>query len=50
MADAASYYAQRAQMRLLVKKGFLQPERAGLMDVFTFTIPAEGTRESALSE
>jgi len=49
MTDAASYSALRAQMRVLVEKGFLKHERVGLKYVFTPTIPAADARESALS-
>ena len=49
MANAPSYSAVRAQMRVLVEKGFLKHQRAGLKYVFTPTVPVDEARESALA-
>lgn len=49
MVGAASYSAVRAQMRVLVEKGFLKHQRVGLKYIFRPTIPLEEARESALT-
>lgn len=49
MANAASYSAVRAQMRILVEKGFLNHRRVGLKYVFSPTVPVEEARGSALT-
>lgn len=49
MANAPSYSAVRAQMRVLVEKGFLKHQRVGLKYVFTPTVPVDEARESALA-
>jgi BlaI family transcriptional regulator, penicillinase repressor len=49
MANAASYSAVRAQMRVLVEKGVLRHQRVGLKYLFVPTVPTAQIRESALS-
>lgn len=49
MTNAPSYSAVRAQMRVLVEKGFLKHERNGLKYVFTPTVPVDEARESVLA-
>lgn len=49
MANAPSYSAVRAQMRVLVEKGFLRHQRVGLKYVFTPTVPVDEARESLLA-
>ncbi len=49
MANAPSYSAVRAQMRVLVEKGFLKHQRIGLKYVFTPTVPVDEARESVLA-
>lgn len=49
MPDAASYSALRAQMRVLVEKGYLKHERLGAKYLFKPTISATEARESALT-
>jgi len=49
MANAPSYSAVRAQMRVLVQKNFLTHKRVGLKYVFSPTIPVATARESTLA-
>jgi predicted transcriptional regulator len=49
MANAPSYSAVRAQMRVLVEKGFLKHQRVGLKYVFSPTIPVDEARETMLA-
>jgi len=49
MTNAPSYSAVRAQMRVLVEKGFLKHQRVGLKYVFSPTIPVDEARETILA-
>lgn len=49
MADAPSYSAVRAQMRILAEKGVLRFRREGMKYVFEPVVPVTEARESALA-